>query len=62
MFKGNIFIYLPFTKVYQRLCRLLIKGKLLLQNQYCEGLSLGKGVGGEREQIGAKIVNFKYWT
>jgi len=67
MFKGKIFIYLPFTCLYHVSYNWVILGKRLVENQYCVAslpviLGFGQTVASDSVQIKAKASYFKYLT
>ena len=67
IFKGKIFIYLPFTSWYHVSYNWVRLAKRLVENQYCVAsfpvvLLFGQGVASDSVQIKAKALYFKYLT
>ena len=67
IFKGKIFICLPFTCLYHVSYNWVILAKRLVENQYCVAyfpvvLGFGQAVASDSVQIKAKASYFKYLT
>lgn len=67
MFKGKLFIYLPFTCLYHVSYNWVKLGKRLVENQYCVAslpvlLRFGQAVGSDEVQIKAKATYLKYFA